>query len=61
MDEQKVFKKCDICGEDLDTEAIAENAQRENYTYPVCTRCLNQALKRSEKVLNRPHRRSSQS
>lgn len=59
MDPGKVYRQCDVCGGPLNEKALEENARRENYTFPVCTKCLEAALSRGEKVLRRARRLSS--
>lgn len=53
MDIDKVYKKCDVCGGDLDRESAIENAKRGNYTFPICTSCMAKALEKSYRILTR--------
>lgn len=42
---------CDVCGEELSNEEIEKNLEFENYEFPICNSCFEDAISKIVYIL----------
>ena len=48
----QVHPYCDVCGKELSSEEIEKHLEVENYEFPICDDCFNDAMKKIIYILD---------